>query len=343
MARDEALDEKILSRITELIQLSGGANSPFEADLITQQIHTSLRLLSENHNTGQLKLITRAMKEMRYAYRIFNDYPAEHRISIFGSARTPEDHPDYIMAEEFSKALARVGWMSITGAADGIMKAGMAGTAAGGSFGLSIRLPFEVPTNRFLEGDPKLIHFRYFFTRKLMFMSHSEALAAFPGGFGTLDELFEILTLMQTGKGAIVPVVLLESAGGIYWDHWEKYVRKNLLDGGRISPEDMSLYKIIPTIDEAISHILLFYKRYHSSRYVKDDLVIRLKSSIREDDLLELNKRFSKLLKSGTIRQTEAMLPEEVEFMDLPRLVFHHTRKDFGLVRQLIDALNLLD
>ncbi len=342
MPRDEALEEKILSDISELIELSGGADTPFEKDLITQQIQTSLRLLSEGHNTGQLKLITRAMKEMRYAYRIFNNYPDVHRISIFGSARTPEDHPDYKMAEEFSKALAKKGWMSITGAADGIMKAGMAGTAQEGSFGLSIRLPFEVPTNRFLEGDPKLIHFRYFFTRKLMFMSHSEALAAFPGGFGTLDELFEILTLMQTGKGAIVPVVLMEGAGGTYWDHWEKYVRKNLLEGGRISPEDMHLFKIAPTIEEAISHIMQFYKRYHSSRYVKDDLVIRLKSPIPETKLRELNQRFAKLVKSGSMRLVGA-LPEEDELQELPRLVFHHTRKDFGLLRQLIDQLNAID
>jgi uncharacterized protein (TIGR00730 family) len=335
----DAIDEKILSIIHQLIDMTGGAKTPFEADLITQQIQTSLRLLSEGHNTGQLKLITRAMKEMRYAYRIFNEYPDVHCISIFGSARTPEDHLDYKMAEEFSRSLAQHGWMCITGAADGIMKAGMAGTAINGSFGLSIRLPFEVPSNRFLEGDPKLIHFRYFFTRKLMFMSHSEAIAAFPGGFGTLDELFEMLTLMQTGKSKILPIVLMEAAGGTYWDHWEKYVRKNLLEGGRISPEDMSFFYISPSIEKSVEHITNFYKRYHSNRYVKDELVLRLKSPISKENLKTLNQKFSRLFKSGCIRISEALAGEE-EYPELQRLVFHHTRKDFGLLRQMIDEIN---
>jgi len=303
----EVTDKKIVSSIHQLIENCGGAKDTFEGDLITQQIQTSLRLLAEGHNTGQLKLITRALKEMRYAYRIFNDYPDAHRISIFGSARTPEGHPEYKTAEDFSRALAKHGWMCITGAADGIMKAGMAGIDPEGRFGLSIRLPFEVPTNRLLEGDPKLIHFRYFFTRKLMFMSHSDAIAVFPGGFGTLDELFEILTLIQTGKGGIIPIVLMEGPDGVYWHHWEKYVEKNLLEDGKISPEDKNLYYIAPSIDKAIEQILHFYRRYHSSRYVKDEFVIRLATPISESNLEMLNQKYSRLVKSGKVRMSAAL------------------------------------
>jgi len=335
----QVTDEKIVSLIHQLIEECGGATDTFEADLITQQIQTSLRLLSEGHNTGQLKLITRALKEMRYAYRIFNDYPDSRRISIFGSARTPEGHSEYKAAEDFSKALAMHGWMCITGAADGIMKAGMAGIHPEGRFGLSIRLPFEVPTNRYLEGDPKLISFRYFFTRKLMFMSHSDAIGVFPGGYGTLDELFEMLTLIQTGKGAIIPIVLMEGADGVYWHHWEKYVEKNLFETGKVSPEDKHLYFIANSTEEAVDHVLRFYRKYHSSRYVKDEFVIRLTSPISEGNVELLNQKFSRLVESGKIRMCGA-LPEENEFHELPRLVFHHTRMDFGLLRAMIDQIN---
>jgi len=332
-------EDEVLSLIQQVIEVSGGDTDSFESDLIVQQIQTSLKLLSEGHDTGQLKLITRALKEMRYAYRIFNDYPDVRRISIFGSARTPENHPDYHMAQEFSQALSRHDWMCITGAADGIMKAGMAGVARNGRFGLSIRLPFEVSTNRYLEGDPKLIHFRYFFTRKLMFMSHSDAIGVFPGGFGTLDELFEMLTLIQTGKAAIIPIVLLEGSGGNYWKHWEEYVTKNLLQTKKISLADTALYTIVDSAESGLEHILHFYRKYHSSRYVKEEFVIRLASPLKQKDLDLLNATFSTLVKSGQIRMSSA-LPEENEFLSLPRLVFHHTRRDFSLLRKMIDAIN---
>lgn len=332
-------DDQTLDKIKELVVDCGGKADSFETDLIVQQIRTSLRLLSEGHNTGQLKLITRALKELRYAYRIFNDYPGTKRISIFGSARTPEDHPDYIAAHKFSEQLTEHGWMSITGAANGIMKAGMAGTPDDGHFGLSIRLPFEVPTNEYIEGDPKLIHFKYFFTRKLMFMSHSDAIGVFPGGVGTFDELFEMLTLIQTGKGSIIPIVLMEGPGGVYWHHWENYIEKNLLANGWISSEDMSLFYIAPTIEEGVDHIQRFYKVYHSSRYVGDKFVMRLNHALTEEQVELLNEKFSRLIKNGKIEQVEAF-PQEDDFKELPRLAFVHTRKDFGLLRKMIDQIN---
>lgn len=335
----EVTDGKIVTLIHELIEKAGGVKDTFEAELITQQIQTSLKLLTEGHHAGQLKLITRALKELRYAYRIFNEYPGTHRISIFGSARTPQGHSDYVAAQKFSKSLAKHGWNCITGAADGIMKAGLMGSEPESSFGLSIRLPFEIPTNSFIEGDPKLIHFRYFFTRKLIFMSHSEAIAVFPGGFGTMDELFEMLTLIQTGKGNMIPIVLLEGPGGVYWHHWENYVEKNLLDNGWVSPEDRQLYYIAPTIEDGVEHILQFYRRYHSSRYVKDDFVIRMNNPLSEEQVNVLNRKFSPLVKSGSITMSDA-LPEEDDFLDLPRLIFHHTRMGFGLLRSMIDQIN---
>ena len=332
-------EEATIGQIKALVTECGGSPESFEGELITQMIQTCLRLVTDDHSTAQLKLMNRALREMRYAYHIFNQYPGGKRLSIFGSSRTPEDHPDYIQAKEFSAAMAEKNWMCITGAANGIMKAGHEGTSKESSFGLSIRLAFESTANSVIEGDPKLISFRYFFTRKLMFMSHSDAVAVFPGGVGTMDELYEILTLMQTGKCNLIPVVLMEGNGGKYWKDWDEYFKKNLLANGWVSPEDENLFYISPTIEKAVEHIENFYKRYHSSRYVKDYLVIRMKSPLNPKQLDILNHQFSRLLKEGKFVQGGPM-PDENEFMDLSRLIFIHNRKDFGLLRALIDKIN---
>lgn len=331
-------DQIILEKIHDLIQASGASPDSFEMDLITQMIQTSLRLIQDKHDSGQLKLITRSLKEMRYAYHIFNKYLGMLRVSIFGSARTPEDHPDYQAAKHFSNMMAEHGWMCMTGAANGIMKAGLEGTKAESSFGLSIRLPFETP-NSVIEGDPKLMIFRYFFTRKLMFVSHSHAVAVFPGGFGTMDELFEVLTLIQTGKASVIPVVLMEGENGEYWQHWRHYLHKHLLGMGWISADDEFLYYIAPSVELGVKHIQQFYRRYHSSRYVKEDLVIRLKTPLTEEQIDLLNSRFSNLLQSGVIAPTEA-LPEEDDALELPRLILNHKRREVGLLRCLIDQIN---
>lgn len=333
-------NEEITKAVEDLVIAGGGDPTSFEGDLIAQQIQTSLKLMTEGHNTGQLKLITRALKEMRYAYRIFNEYTGGMRISIFGSARTPEDHPDYLAAAHFSRLMADAGWMCITGAANGIMKAGLMGQRPEGMFGLSIRLPFEIPTNAFVDGDPKLISFRYFFTRKLMFMSHSDAVAVFPGGVGTLDELFEMLTLMQTGKSNIIPVVLMEGTAGKYWKSWKEYVDKSLLGNGWISKEDESLYYLADTVEDGANHLKQFYKRFDSYRYVKDQFVIRLKSPLDKSYVEELNIKFSILVKSGKMIQREPFEQEGEECPGMMRLAFHHTRNNYGALRQLIDAIN---
>lgn len=338
MPTNDVHDEQIVNAIHQLIEACGCSADNFAGDLTTQLIQTSLKLLIDDHDIGQLKLMTRAMKEMRHAYRIFNQYPDTHRISIFGSARTPQNHPDYQTAKEFGMKMAQAGWMCITGAADGIMKAGLEGAEKSSSFGLSIRLPFEAPINSVIEGDPKLMIFRYFFTRKLMFISHSHAVAVFPGGVGTLDELFEVLTLMQTGKSNIIPTVLLEGTGK-YWEGWEEYLKEHLLGNGWISPEDKNFYYIANSTEDGIQHIQKFYSRYHSSRYVKDLLVIRLLTPLGTHQIQELNAHFAKLIESGQITASSA-LPEETDYLELPRLVFRHTRKDFGLLRALIDHIN---
>jgi len=327
--------------IKNLLDQQGISTDNFEGVLISEMIDNCLRLYKEEHNTAQLKLMNRSLKEMRYAYRIFNQYSEGKRLSIFGSARTPEDHTDYITAKEFSAEMAKKGWMCITGAANGIMKAGLEGNSRESSFGLSIRLAFEPGPSPVLEGDPKLINFRYFFTRKLMFVSHSDAVAVFPGGVGTMDELFELLTLMQTGKSNIIPVILLESDEGVYWRYWEIYLKKNLLANGWISHEDVHFYHIANSIEDAVEYIERFYHRYHSARYVRDTYVIRMKTPLKEEQLEMLNQDFKSILKSGSFKQTGA-LPEEDDHLDLPRLVFHFTRRDFGILRMLIDRINVI-
>lgn len=332
-------DQEMEEGIQELIAICGGIPESYESNLIAQQIHTSLKMLSEGHDIGQLKLITRALKEMRYAYRIFNQFGGSRRISIFGSARTPEEHPDYQLAKAFSTLMEDEGWMCITGAANGIMKAGHEGTRRESNFGLSIKLPFEDTSHSIMEGDPKLIVFRYFFTRKLMFMSHSDAVAAFPGGFGTMDELFEALTLLQTGKASIIPVVLLEGHPGEYWKYWEDYIKNHFLSNGWISQEDFHFYYRAKSADDARQHIQQFYRRYHSSRYVKDQLVLRLNTQLHPEQVDLLNERFHSLVQSGKMVLCTPF-PEEKDHLDLPRLAFHHTRRHFGLVRALIDQIN---
>lgn len=340
-------DPAIGATIDELIAQVGGRAGSFESKLIKDLITTGLKLIPDGRDTGELKLITTAIKEMRYAYRVFGQYRDPHKVSIFGSARTPVGHPDYLAAREFGRLMADAGWMVITGAGDGIMKAGHEGPGREASFGVAIRLPFETNANEVIAGDDKLIHFRYFFTRKLMFLSQAEAVALFPGGFGTMDEAFESLTLVQTGKSSMIPIVMLEGAGENYWEQFDAAMRAMLLARGWINPEDVQLYRIMRTPAEAVEHIRAFYRIYHSSRYVKDDLVIRLKRPLKQTDVDRLTDEFRILIKpaggqGGSPAKIVQRGPFEVEddHLDLPRLSFPHTRYKFGLIRQLIDRIN---
>jgi len=276
--------------------------------------------------------------------KIFAPYRDFHKVSIFGSARTPETRADYLQAADFGRKMAAAGWMVITGAGGGIMAAGHGGAGAEPSFGLAIRLPFEQATNPFIANDPKLISFRYFFTRKLMFVRSSHAIALFPGGFGTMDEGFEVLTLVQTGKSVPVPIVCIDSPGGDYWRCWQDYIEKQLLARGLISPNDLHLYKITDKVDEAVEEVVRFYSNYHSLRYVRDDLVMRLKRAPTEAQLEDIEKNFSDIKMKKAFRVTTALPAEadEPSLAELPRLVFAFNRRDHGRLRMLIDYLNLL-
>jgi uncharacterized protein (TIGR00730 family) len=338
-AQRRADDPDIATEIQSLIAKVGGDPESFDGRLIRDMMVTALKLIPDCRDTGELKLMTAALKELRYAYRVFGQYPERLKISIFGSARTPPSHPDYAAAVEFSRLMAEAGWMVITGAGDGIMKAGHEGPGRESSFGVAIRLPFETTANEVIAGDEKLIHFRYFFTRKLMFLSQAEAVALFPGGFGTMDEAYETLTLVQTGKASMIPIVMLEGEGRDYWEEWLAFNRRRLLRDALINEEDLGLFHIARSPADAARHITGFYRVYHSSRYVRDMFVIRLRHAIGEADAARLTDEFRVLIKSGAMT-LRGPFPEEEDHLDLPRLAFSHTRHHFGLIRRLIDRIN---
>lgn len=334
----------LIDKLVEATVKAGVAqNVPsFHTKLIKDLILTSLKLLPDGRDSGEIKLMTNAMRELRHAYRIFAKYREPHKVTIFGSARTPENHPDYTACVEFSRIMAQAGWMSITGAGGGIMQAGHVGPGREASFGVAIRLPFEQNANHVIKDDEKLINFRYFFTRKLMFLSQAEAVVLFPGGFGTMDEAYETLTLVQTGKASMMPIVCVEGAEGTYWKNWDAWVRADLGERGWISPEDTSIYYLAKDPADAASHIIKFYRNYHSSRYVKDDLVIRLRNPIRQSDVSKLQAEFSGLIKAGDMRLS-GPLDGEDDNLTRPRLVFQHNRSRFAILRKLIDRINELE
>ncbi|QQE12488.1 LOG family protein [Planctomycetota bacterium] len=336
------VDQELSQLLNQAVELTGRDPNGSRGKRIREMMHTVCKLSKDNADHGEVKLLSHSLKEMRYALKVFRQYPGK-RISIFGSARTPEDHPDYIACVKFSKALAEKGWNVITGAGDGIMRAGHGGAGTDKSFGVSISLPFETTANDIIQGDPKLINFRYFFTRKLMFMWHSQAVALFPGGFGTQDEGFEALTLIQTGKAPIVPVVCVDPPGGKYWHHWANYIEHSLLDYGWISEEDKNLYFITDDHNKAAAHIQHFYRNYHSQRFVYDTMVIRINRAITNEQLDQLNDDFGCLVKSGKINQGPALQQEHNEHKQLPRIYFDSHKNQYGTLRRLIDKLNDFD
>lgn len=310
-------------------------------DLLADMLVTLCRLAKDDAERGDVKLMHKSLAELRYGFKIFKPFrDTARKISIFGSSRTAEHHADYLAAVEFARKIREDGWMVITGAGDGIMKAGHGGAGVEKSFGVAIRLPFEQKTNDIIENDKKLVNFRYFFTRKVMFLRESSAVALFPGGFGTQDEGFEALTLVQTGKAPLVPIVMVERAGGTYWPHWRTYVEKELLNTGMISPADMSLFKVTDSVDAAIEEVQRFYRVYHSMRYVNDDLVLRLNRPLSADTIGRLNAKFASIVTVGAIEQCGALPDEQTEFPELPRLKLHFDKKNVGILRQLVDQIN---
>lgn len=328
-------------RIEGLIQAAcREGTEPDDAELIRQVVTTGIHLLRDGTSRAELKLVNSALKELRHAFRVFGPYEEKRKVAVFGSARTTEDHPDYRQAHAFAEAMRERGWMSITGAGDGIMGAAQGGAGRASSFGVNIRLPFEQAANETIAGDEKLINFRYFFTRKVVFVKESHAIALFPGGFGTHDEGLEALTLIQTGKSEMVPVVFVDAPEGTYWRDWMVWVETHLRDRGLISPDDMNLFRVTDSVDAAVAEIEGFYRNYHSSRYLDGRLVLRLHEAPSDEQLEALNDEFGRLLASGRIERAEPHAEEHPRLSDLPRLCLHFDRKRVGLLRALIDRLN---
>jgi uncharacterized protein (TIGR00730 family) len=341
MNRRNSPDTDVFSELND--ETPETPHAPGIEPLIQQIRETADKLLRDHTPRGDVKLLNTALKELRYAFKIFNAYRGKRKVTVFGSARLPADHPAYQQCVEFSRRLAEAGFMVITGAASGIMEAGHVGAGLAQSIGVNILLPFEQEANPIIRGDLKLMHLRYFFTRKLLFIKEADAVALFPGGFGTLDEGFEALTLVQTGKSQMMPIVFVDEPGGDYWKHFEAFAREILLKRRLISPADMHLFKVTDSVEEAIEEVRGFYRVYHSMRYVRGgDLVFRVQHTLPPPLLEKIRAEFSDILVSGTFEQVSA-LPEEANdtaLHDLPRLRFHFDRKNLGRLRLLIDLIN---
>jgi uncharacterized protein (TIGR00730 family) len=287
------------------------------------------------------KIISATLEDMEQALQVFYPYRRIRKVAIFGSARTPSTEPEYAMAMAFAHRAVELGWMVITGAGGGIMGAANAGAGKEASFGLNIHLPYEQEANPYIDDDPKLLRFKYFFTRKLFFLRESDAIVLFPGGFGTHDEALECLTLCQTGRYGPVPMVLIDRPGDTYWQDWDAYVAQHLAARGLIDPEDRGLYTITDNLDTAHQIISEFYRTYHSSRYVDDRLVLRLRQEIGPEGIALLNEQFADIVTQGKIVPTMALPPEvEDATSALPRLVFYFNQRKHGRLYQMIRAIN---
>ncbi|PZV18370.1 MAG: cytochrome D ubiquinol oxidase subunit II [Leptolyngbya sp.] len=328
---------------TDLNQLLDRLPQTKHGELIQLALTTLVRMTEDEIDRLDWKILNASLQDMERAFKIL--YPHRHvrKISIFGSARIPSGTAEYQMAAGFARRIADLGFMVITGAGPGIMQAGNEGAGREKSIGLSIQLPFEQGSNPFIEGDPKLVPFKYFFTRKLFFLRESDALALFPGGFGTLDEAFECLTLCQTGKSLPIPLVLIDRPGGDYWHDWLEYVQKQLLKRGLVSADDFSLFTITDQLDEACDIITRFYSAFHSCRYVGNRLVMRLNIEISDKAVAHLNHNFSDILVKGQIEKSHA-LPQEAQDMSIgkSRLLLHFNQRDLGRLYQMINEINRL-
>jgi uncharacterized protein (TIGR00730 family) len=334
-----SIDPGLKRRIQELIAYKGGG---FNSDCVADIVENALKLLTDVEDSGDVRVIQTALRELRYAFKLFAPYAHVRKVTMFGSARTLPTRPEYQQAVEFGRKIAEAGFMVITGAGPGIMQAGHEGAGLEKSFGVNIRLPWEQSANPVIREDKKLVTFKYFFTRKLIFIRHSDAIVLFPGGFGTMDEGYEALTLMQTGKSQLMPLVLMDRPGGAYWKTWDRHMREHLLRNELISPDDLWLYQITDNADEAVKIITRFYRNFHSTRFVKDLFVIRLKHAPSDSAIEAMNEDFGGINLGPSIKRIQPT-PEELaddDHVDLPRIAFNFNRRDYGRLRQLIDVLN---
>jgi len=312
-----------------------------ESRIALETVISAVKLAGEDLTRLDRKIINSTIKELRYAFHVFAPYRHIRKVSIFGSARTSKEDAEYAVAREFASKIADRGWMVITGAGPGIMEAGHEGAGGERSFGANIRLPMEAEPNTVIAEDEKLINFKYFFTRKLTFIKEAHAFVLFPGGFGTLDESFELLTLIQTGKSDLHPIVMLDQPGGTYWSSFDRYVREALTERGFISPEDSSLYRLAATPEEAVEEIESFYRVYHSQRVVDGRIVLRLNRPVSPQTMKALSDEFDSSLR-GPIEVVEASEEEirDDDVPDLPRIALGFDWEHAGVLRRLIDRLN---
>lgn len=325
--------------INELVKKSSSGETEH---LLHEILTTAVKLGRESSDKGDLKLVNNVLKELRYAFKVFSPYREVKKAIIFGSARSKKTSAAYKMAEELAKRLSQKGFMIVTGGGPGVMEAGNKGALSGMEFALNIRLPFEQKPNPYIDEKDKLINFKYFFTRKLIFVKETDATALFPGGFGTNDEGFEMLTLIQTGKSKPRPIVLIEPKGSTYWAAWKRFVDTQLVKNGFINKNDLGLFRIVKSVDEAVEYINDFYKVYHSIRYVGGMTVLRLNYKISDKTLKHINQKFKDILTSGEIRRSPP-IEREVQWgecLDLPRLVMNFDLRDYGRLCELICAIN---
>ncbi len=329
-----------LKELIEAFLDAAGAHA--NRDQLREILASAAKLAAEHAERLDLKITNAALAEMVRAFRVFAPYRNVPKVTIFGSARTLPLDPLYGQARHLASTLASAGWMVVTGAGPGIMAAGLEGAGREMSFGINIRLPFEGGANAFIADDPKLVEMKYFFTRKLMLLKESDGFVVLPGGFGTLDEAFELLTLLQTGKAEPSPLVLLDVPGGTYWEGWQRFVTEEVMARGLVSPEDAYLYRITDDVHEASSEILGFYRNYHSRRFVGDVLVVRLRVAPSADELAQLNASFADLCAKEGIRAVDPLPAErgEHDALDLPRIALCPNPVKQGRLRLLIDALN---
>ncbi len=332
-------DRAIDGLINRMARKHGSSESDY---LLREILTTAVKLGLESRDKGDLKLVNNTLKELRYSFKIFSPYRKIKKAIIFGSARSKNTSAEYVMAEDFARKIARKGYMVVTGGGPGVMEAGNKGAGKGRHFALNIRLPFEQKPNPYIDEKDKLINFKYFFTRKLVFVKETDATVLFPGGFGTNDEGFEMLTLIQTGKSKPRPIVLMEPRGSGYWADWKRFIERQLVKNGYIKKDDLSLFYTAKNADDAVRYIEDFYKVYHSIRYVSGLTVLRLNKKISAKTLKLINAKFKDILTGGEIKLS-APTPEEVqkeEYLDLPRLVMDFNLRDYGRLMELIRMIN---
>jgi len=338
--KEYAIGDKIIDGlIDELTERSCSVKTEY---VLREILTTAVKLGIESNDKGDLKLVNNALKELRYSFKVFSPYRDAKKVIIFGSARSKKTSGEYKMAEEFSGKLTEKGYMIVTGGGPGVMEAGNKGAKTGKEFALNIRLPFEQKTNPYIQEKDKIIYFKYFFTRKLIFVKETDATALFPGGFGTQDEGFEMITLIQTGKSRPRPVVLMEPKGSTYWTQWMRFINKQLVKKGYIKKDDLSLFYIARSVDEGIKYIEDFYRVYHSIRYVSGLTVLRLNKDISGKTLKLINKKFRDILTDGEIKispPTDKEIQGE-EYLGLPRIAMHFNMRDYGRLFEMIRIIN---